>query len=179
MTDQEREASGASPPASVRTAPIQRSYVPTRLSYEDAAKAFEASVGHMDEAVAHALMARRAPWAEVEAAIGKMAGPSGLMIVGLANQGAITSLEGDPIRCRLYLVGNPVIAQSILRVDVRACLYVPFRVTLSQGTGDAGATFSFDRPSSFLAALDNPALLPIGQALDKKIDDVMTAIAAR
>jgi hypothetical protein len=178
MTDP--AASGAaSPPASVRSAAIQRSYVSTRLSYEDAAKAFEGSVGHMDEAVAHALMARRAPWADVEAAIGKMAGPSGLMIVGLANQGAITSLEGVPIRCRLYLVGNPVIAQSILRVDVRACLYVPFRVSLFQDPGDAGATFSFDRPSSFLTALDNPALLPIGQALDTKIDAVMATLAAR
>jgi len=73
------------------------------------------------------------------------------MILAQAEQGPLVSLSGRMIRCTLYLVGNPLIAAQILAVDVRASLYVPFRVTLYDGGGPDGASISFDRPSSFLA----------------------------
>ncbi|MDB4959807.1 MAG: hypothetical protein JWO36_7376 [Myxococcales bacterium] len=161
---------------STQTHAIERSYVETGLSYQSAVDRFEAAVGRIDQKTVGALAARAAPWPEVEGAIATMTGPSGLMIVALADQGAITSLAGVAIRCRLYLVGNPVIAAQIFKIDVRAALYVPFRVAIHEAAGTSGAMISFDRPSSFLGALDRPELQPIGVMLDRKIDAVVQSI---
>jgi hypothetical protein len=62
---------------------------------------------------------RGASWDEVEAALARMAGPSGLMLFTQYDQGVIASLAGKPIRCRLYLVGNPAVATQIVRIDIR------------------------------------------------------------
>ena len=87
-----------------------------------------------------------------------------------------TSLSGREKRCSLYLVGNPVIADRIISIDLRASFYVPFRVCLYDDGGPDGAVISYDRPSSFLAALGNPELTEFGALLDRKIDDVATAL---
>jgi uncharacterized protein (DUF302 family) len=75
------------------------------------------------------------------------------MIIFRADQGKITSLSGQEKRCSLYLVGNPVIADQIISIDLRASFYVPFRVCLYDDRGPDGAVISYDRPSSFLAVL--------------------------
>ena len=72
----------------------------------------------------------------------------------------------------LYLVGNPVIANKIISIDIRGSFYVPFRVCLYDHGTASGAVISYDRPSSFLAALERPELNEIGGMLDQKIDGV-------
>jgi uncharacterized protein (DUF302 family) len=86
-----------------------------------------------------------------------MAGPRGLMIIFKADQGRITSLSGQEKRCSLYLVGNPVIADQIIGIDLRASFYVPFRVCLYDDGGPDGAVISYDQPSSFAAPLSPPS----------------------
>ncbi len=73
-------------------------------------------------------------------------------------------------------MGNPVIADQIIRIDLRASFYVPFRVCLYDDGGPDGAVISLDRPSSFLAALGKPELTEFGALLDRKVDDVVTAL---
>jgi hypothetical protein len=161
-----------------QSAAIECTYIDTGLSYEAAATAFERSVGHEDPEAAEALRVGRAPWAKVEAEMARMAGPSGLMLFAKIDQGGIASLLGSPIRCRLYLIGNPAIAAQIVRIDVRGSLYVPFRVALFEPDDRSGAILSFDRPSSFLGALGRPELREIGLSLDEKIDAVVQRVTA-
>jgi uncharacterized protein (DUF302 family) len=73
-------------------------------------------------------------------------------------------------------VGNPVIANSILNIDPRASLYVPFRVCLYETDEPGGAVISYDRPSTSLAALGRPELNEVGLLLDGKIDGVAQAL---
>ena len=101
------------------------------------------------------------------------------MIIAAIDQGQLTSLSGHPKRCRLYLVGNPVIATRILDIDPLAALYVPFRVAIYEGDGAGGARISFDRPASSLATLGNAKIDAIGRQLDDKIDAVVQAICGR
>jgi hypothetical protein len=61
----------------------------------------------------------------VEREVDRMPGPRGLMILFRADQGKFTSLSGDEKHCSLYLVGNPVIVNQIISIDLRACFYVP------------------------------------------------------
>jgi len=157
---------------------ILRENITTGLSYPDLVAAFERQLGRLDPAAMGSLVHRNAPWREVEQEIQRQAGPHGLMILFVANQGALISLWGVNRRCTLYLVGNPIIAERILRVDVRAALYVPFRVCLYDDGAPGGAVMSFDRPSSFLAALNRPELDEIGVLLDSKIDGVVRTVLA-
>lgn len=79
-------------------------------------------------------------------------------------------------QCALYLVGNPLIADQILSIDIRASLYVPFRACIYDSGNHEGAVIGFDRPSSFLSVLKKPALREFGDLLDSKIDTVIQSI---
>lgn len=155
---------------------IQRSIVSTGLTYPALVAAFEGALGRWDPETATRLIQRQASWSEVERQVDRAAGQTGLMILAHVNQGVLLSLSGTIKQCSLYLVGNPVIADRILNIDIRACLYVPFRVCLYDDGDANGARIAYDRPSSFLGALDRPELLAIGTLLDRKIDEVVAAI---
>jgi uncharacterized protein (DUF302 family) len=158
------------------SATIQHTTIATGLSYDTLVSAFERELGYLDPTIAERLLKRKAPWTEVEHAVEQMAGPRGLMIIFRADQGRFTSLSGHAKRCSLYLVGNPVIADQIISIDLRACFYVPFRVCLYDDGGPNGGVIAYDRPSSFLAALGRPELVEFGEVLDRKIDDVAAAL---
>lgn len=158
------------------TATIRHTEVSTGLSYATLVTAFEHELGRWDSSAAKSLVQRKASWNEVEAEASRAGGARGLMIIDSIDQGVVTSLSGRAKNCRLYLVGNPVIASQILDIDPRAAFYVPFRVCLYDDGGPAGAGMYYDRPSSFLAALGHAGLAEIGLQLDGKIDDVARAI---
>jgi uncharacterized protein (DUF302 family) len=155
-------------------APIDHVTVAMGIPYDKLVAAFETELGRLDPTDVQALVKRRAPWSGVEKEIERVGGVHGLMIVSSADQGAITSLSGKMKRCRLYLVGNPVIADKIIANDIRASFYVPFRVALFD-SGKEGV-ISYDRPSSFLGALGRPELKEFGTSLDQKIEGVITAL---
>jgi uncharacterized protein (DUF302 family) len=150
-----------------------KTVVETPFGYPDLCGRFEASVGRLDVSTVSRLEASAAPWPQVEAAMRAMAGESGLMRFAVFDQGAVASLSGSQIRCRLYLVGNPAVAARIVRIDARGALYVPFRVAVYAEPQQQGATIAFDRPSSLLAGLGRLELDEIGCMLDREIDDVV------
>ncbi len=74
--------------------------------------------------------------------------PFGLMVLAKIDQGRITSLSGKSKMCSLYMVGNPVIANRIIEIDLRGSFYVPFRVAVHDDGGQHGGMIEYDRPSS-------------------------------
>jgi len=156
----------------------QKTIGETLFVYEDLCRRFEAAIGRFDAPAIRRMETTGAPWGEIEAAICAMAGESGLMQFAVFDQGAVASLAASRICCRLYLVGNPVIASRIVRIDARGALYVPFRVTVYASPPKAGATIAFDRPSSLLASLNRPELDEIGAILDREIDDAVLRATA-
>jgi uncharacterized protein (DUF302 family) len=147
--------------------------VATGLPYDRLLPAFEGSLGKWDRIAGESLATEKAGWPKVEAAVAKMAEPFGLMVLAKIDQGHIISLSGKTKKCTLYLVGNPVIANEIIEIDLRGSFYVPFRVAVHDDGGPNGGIISYDRPSSFLAALDRPELDAIGRSLDEKLDRVI------
>jgi uncharacterized protein (DUF302 family) len=154
---------------------IQHTNLATGLSYDALARAFERELGYLAPAIPQRLVDSRAEWSEVERQIESTAGPHDLMIIAHTDLGSITSLSGREKRCSLYLVGNPVIANQIISIDLRGSFYVPFRVALYDDGSPGGAVISYDRPSSFLATLGRPELAEIADFLDRKIDAVAAA----
>ena len=152
---------------------VEHVEVPTALAYDDLIHAFERELGRLDAEAAQSWIAQKTPWSEVRSEIERMAGPRGLMIIYRADQGAITSLAGTLRRSSLYIVGNPVIANEIIGIDLRASFYVPFRVCVYDDGAPGGAVIAYDRPSSFLEGLRRPELRVFGDLLDRKIDDLV------
>jgi uncharacterized protein (DUF302 family) len=159
-----------------KTALIKREDIPTGLSYNALVAAFEREMGRWDKAMESSLIQQKSSWEKVKNIFLNMAGPHGLMIFFRVDQGRLTSLHNGIKRCSLYIVGNGVIAEQILSIDIRASLYVPFRVCLYDNGNPGGAIIAFDRPSSFLATLQQPALMKIGKQLDSRIDSVVQSI---
>lgn len=150
--------------------------VRTGLTFDRLVSAFEAQLGRLDPDLVTSLVKAQAPWSEVKAAIERVAGPHGLMIIATANQGAVTSLSGKPKRCVLYIVGNPLIASDIIDIDRAASFYVPFRIAVYESADDGTGVIAYDRPSSFLAALGRDELKPFGALLDGKVDALLAAV---
>ena len=155
---------------------IEHTRIVTKHSYEALVEAFEHELAHLDSKLTEDLVGRKASWVEVKRAIELIGGRHGLMIIFRADQGKIASLSGREKRCSLYLVGNPVIANDIIDIDPHAAFYVPFRVCLYEDSADRGV-ITYDRPSSFLAALGHRELKPFGEMLDQKIDAVASILS--
>src|SRR6516225_4592262 len=97
--------------------------------FEDVAKAFERQLGRFDPDVAKPLIAggdSEGARAKIEA----MAGPSGFMLFGTTDHGALLRIVAQRRKAIQYVVGNPLFALQMTRHGIRAGLYAPLRVLL-------------------------------------------------
>src|ERR1700731_1939835 len=118
----------------------------TDKPFEEVARAFERQLGTFDSDVRKAATESgdtEAAKAKIEA----MAGPSGFMLFGTNDHGALLRLAGQERKAIQYVVGNPLFALQMTQHDIRASLYAPLRVLLYQN--EKGQTcLVYDRPSS-------------------------------
>src|SRR5713226_7857339 len=81
----------------------------TEKPFEDVAKAFERQLGRFDPDVYKSLAASEDA-EEARAKIEAMAGPSGFMLFGTNDHGALLRLAGHKRKAIQYVVGNPLFA---------------------------------------------------------------------
>ena len=140
--------------------------------FEDVAKAFERQLGRFDPDVAKPLIAggdSEGARAKIEA----MAGPSGFMLFGTTDHGALLRIVGQKRKALQYVVGNPLYALQMTQHDIRAGLYAPLRVLLYED--DRGRTcLEYDKPSSLFGQFQNDRISPTAALLDKKLEDLVT-----
>ena len=116
-------------------------------------RAFERQLGRFDPDVYKALAAG-GDAEGVRAKIEAMAGPSGFMLFGTHDHGALLRLAGQKRKAIQYVVGNPLFALQMTQHDIRASLYAPLRVLLYED--EAGKTcVEYDRPSSLFGQFGN------------------------
>ena len=118
----------------------------TDKPFEEVTKAFERQLGRFDPDVCKAATEggdTEAARAKIEA----MAGPSGFMLFGTQDHGALLRLAGQKRKAIQYVVGNPLFALQMTQHDIRASLYAPLRVLIYEN--EEGKTcVEYDRPSS-------------------------------
>ena len=140
----------------------------TEKPFDDVSRAFERQLGHFDPDVYQALVASgdtEGTRAKIEA----MAGPSGFMLFGTQNHGALLRLADQKRKAVQYVVGNPLFALRMTQHDIRASLYAPLRVLIYEDV--QGKTFvEYDRPSSLFGQFGNDRIAPTGAMLDKKLE---------
>ena len=141
--------------------------------FEEVTAAFERQLGRFEPGVYQAL----AEDGDAEAArirIEAMAGPSGFMLFGTQNHGALLRLARQQRQAVQYVVGNPLFALQMTQHDVRASLYAPLRVLIYEN--EEGKTcVEYDRPSSLFGQFGNDRISTTAAMLDRKLEALVAA----
>jgi uncharacterized protein (DUF302 family) len=145
----------------------------TDKPFEDVAKAFERQLGLFDPNVL-SLLAAGADTEEGKARIEAMAGPSGFMLFGKTDHGALLRIAGQKRKAIQYVVGNPLFALQMTQHDIRASLYAPLRVLLYQN--EEGKTcLEYDRPSSLFGQFGQAEITVTAAMLNHRLDALVSA----
>ena len=137
-------------------------------SYEEVVSAFEAAVGDATRGEVIQALATVQTVDEWEQAITGFLGSSGFIRAFAIEHGRWLTLYGRQAKAKKYVYGNPMVAETMLRHDVRAGLQVPLSIMIREDA-DGHARVSYDLPSSTMSFMDNPDLAEAARALDDKV----------
>lgn len=116
--------------------------------------------------------------AKLKSYLDLIAGELGLMILGTVPHGRFYRLLGDgPPRAQMFLIGNPLIALTMMRVHAEAGVYAPLRVMFS-GDGPSRTVITYDRPSRMFGQWQEPVFQQTGQVLDQKMETLIRRLTA-
>lgn len=105
---------------------------------------------------------------EVEA---RFVGPSGFMLFAEIDHAGWTRIYGIERRSVRLILGNPLIAITMIRHDLNAGLFAPVELLLTETAEGEGSTLLYVRPSSLIAIdEDETELRAAAVALDAKLD---------
>ncbi len=141
----------------------------SQRSFKDVVAAFEAELGSVeDPAVMPREVAAATSQADFEARIGAYEGRSGFMRFLTNDHGDWLSRVGVQAKIRSYIIGNPLIAQTMITHDPGVGLNVPIRVLIYQTPSDE-VRLAYDLPSSQMSRLNNDDVSAAAIKLDAKL----------
>ena len=115
-------------------------------------------------------------WQSYEQQVEPYVGPSGFMLFKLFDHGAWITKAGIDRKVLRVILGNPLIAITMLRHDVTAGLFAPVEVLLVD-EGD-GSSLTYIKPSSLMVFEPNPQLLSAAKDLDVKLAALAAKVTA-
>jgi uncharacterized protein (DUF302 family) len=113
-------------------------------------------------------------WQSYQDKVEPLAGPSEFMLFSLIDHGAWITKAGIDRKVMRVVLGNPLIAITMLRHDVTAGLFAPVEL-LVVDEGEGRSSLTYVKPSSLMVIENNPELLPAAKELDAKL----AALAAK
>jgi uncharacterized protein (DUF302 family) len=112
-------------------------------------------------------------WQSYRERIESHVGPSGFMLFGLVDHGAWITKTGIERKVLRVILGNPLIAITMLRHDVTAGLFAPVEMLLVD-EGEDRSSLIYVKPSSLMVVEPNPELLSAAEELDAKLAAMAT-----
>ncbi len=157
----------------IRKVEIERFSLISSKPFEVVVAALKAAVGHPDmvEFVKATQGART--FAELESAVHRGLGRTGLMMFMKLDLGEILRKEtglGTPKIVR-FLIGNPLIMKEMAKQVPDAGSYAPVTVLVDERPD--GVHLSYDRMASLMAPYGNPDALAVARDLDSKIENLI------
>jgi uncharacterized protein (DUF302 family) len=111
-----------------------------------------------------------------EKAVQSQVGESGFMLFYEIDHGEWLPLFGIQRKVVRWILGNPLIAITMMRHDITAGLFAPVELFLVENESGDGSTVIYDLPSSLMAIERNPALLEAAHALDGKLQALVSRV---
>jgi uncharacterized protein (DUF302 family) len=138
-------------------------------SFEEVVNAFESAVGSVEDNGIQALLAETKRPEEFERRIRSREGTSGFMRFLTGDHGAWLARIGVNGKARMYTIGNPLIARTMLEHDIAVGLNVPVRLMIYRDARSATTRLVYDLPSSLMSGLQNEKVAAAVKKLDAKL----------
>ena len=116
-------------------------------------------------------------WESYEREVGSHVGPSGFMLFAQFDHGGWIKKAGIDQKVLRVVLGNPLIAITMLRHDVTAGLFAPVELLITE-EDDGGSALTYVVPSSLMVVEPNEPLRAAAQALDDKLAALATKVTA-
>jgi uncharacterized protein (DUF302 family) len=100
----------------------------------------------------------------------RFVGESGFMLFAEVDHGGWLPKFGINRRSVRWILGNPLIAITMIRHDITAGLFAPVELLVTEAENGHGATVTYVRPSTLMVIEENQPLLDAAKALDVKYD---------
>ncbi len=141
-------------------------------SYDDLVTALLADIGEQPVPITE-IGTAGGNWQAYRDRVEPYVGPSGFMLFALLDHGAWITKAGIERKVLRVILGNPLIAITMLRHDQTAGLFVPVEMVILDE--DGGSSLTYVRPSSLMLVESNAELRAAAEALDDKL----AALAAK
>ena len=159
--------------ASVATKPFQgmRIEIDTLVSFDEVLSRLRRLMGNTSVPEIVALAKTTITQAEYVRKIEQtFVGDSGFMLFHEIDHGGWLPRFGITRRIVRWILGNPLIAITIIRHDITAGLFAPVEILVTETESGIGTTITYVRPSSLMLIQENPPLREAAKALDEKLD---------
>jgi uncharacterized protein (DUF302 family) len=138
-------------------------------SFDEVVSAFESAVGSIENTGLEALSASAKSAEEFESQVKSRESTSGFMRFFTADHGAWMARIGLNAKARMYTIGNPLIARTMLEHDIAAGLNVPVRLMIYEDALNRTVRLAYDLPSSLMSGLQNEKVTAAAKKLDAKL----------
>jgi uncharacterized protein (DUF302 family) len=105
-------------------------------------------------------------------------GESGFMLFAEIDHGGWLPIFGIRRRTVRWILGNPLIAVTMIRHDITAGLFAPVELLISEHQDGEGTNIVYLRPSSVMVTERNEPLRVAAEALDVKLDALVAHAVA-
>lgn len=144
-------------------------------SYEELVAALLADIGEQPVPI-NDIATSTGDWDSYQERVESRVGPSGFMLFGLVDHGAWITKAGIDRKALRVILGNPLIAITMLRHDVTAGLFAPVELLLLE-EGSA-SSLTYVKPSSLIVVEPNAELLSAAEGLDAKLAALAEKVTA-
>jgi uncharacterized protein (DUF302 family) len=136
-------------------------------SFDDVVSSLLADVGDKP-VLLNEVGANSESWDAYKKEIESHIGPSGFSLFAIIDHGAWIKKVGIRRKVVRFIIGNPMIAITMLRHDLTAGLFAPVELILIEGD-NGRSSLTYVRPSSLMVVAKNDALLDAAKELDSKL----------
>ena len=145
-------------------------------SYAELVAALLADIGDTPLLI-NTVAATNGDWESYRRDIEAHVGPSGFILFGLIDHGAWIGKAGIDRKALRVILGNPLIAITMIRHDVTAGLFAPVELLILDEPG-GGSSLTYVQPSSLMVVENNPELQSAAAQLDKKLTALAVKVTA-
>src|SRR3546814_769933 len=135
--------------------------------FDEVVAAFMEATGSVEEGFG-VVAAGATTQPEFEAAFRLREGSSGFMRFSVIDHGRWLAVMGRQAQALMIVLGNPLIAWTMLRHDVAAGLNVPVRLSIHEDP-EGKTRVSYDLPSSLMSFIVDGDLADAARELDRKL----------
>jgi hypothetical protein len=162
----------------IRQFAVERFSVVSAKPMEDVMAAIDAAIGHPNLGQMHREVGATTTYAEMEAVIRRVLGPTDLMEFMRLDMGSYLAKgrAGATPRSMRLLVGNPLIMRRMAEHVPDAASYAPVTILIDERPD--GVQITYDRMASFLASYENADALEVAADLDRKVEALLRSAAA-